>query len=64
MTSSELWSDGNALAGPVGDLFRVDVTSAVGCCTACQHIGFTFNLRRTSNRSCKGINCTCDPGKS
>jgi hypothetical protein len=37
MTSSNPWSDGNALAGPVGDLFRVDVTTAVGRCTACQH---------------------------
>ena len=35
MTSSDLWSDGNALAGPVGDLFRVDVTTAIGRCTAC-----------------------------
>ena len=26
MTSSNLWSDGSALAGPVGDLFRVEVT--------------------------------------
>ena len=37
MPSSNPWSDGSALAGPVGDLFRVDLTSAVGCCTACQH---------------------------
>ncbi len=35
MTSSDLWSDGNALAGPVGNLFRVDVTTAIGRCTAC-----------------------------
>ena len=25
MTSSDLWSDGNALAGPLHDLLRVDV---------------------------------------
>jgi Family of unknown function (DUF6510) len=35
MTSSELWSDGNALAGPVGDLFRVELTTAIGCCAGC-----------------------------
>jgi hypothetical protein len=35
MTSSDLWSDGNALAGPVGDIFRVDVTTAVGRCAGC-----------------------------
>jgi hypothetical protein len=37
MTSSNPWSNGSALAGTVGDLFRVDVTSAVGRCTACAH---------------------------
>jgi len=35
MTSSDPWSDGTALAGPVGDLLRVDVTTAVGRCTGC-----------------------------
>jgi Family of unknown function (DUF6510) len=35
MTGSNLWSDGNALAGPLQDVFRVDVTTAVGRCTAC-----------------------------
>jgi hypothetical protein len=35
MTSANPWSDGSALAGPVGDLFRVDVTTAVGRCTGC-----------------------------
>jgi ribosomal protein S27E len=35
MTSSELWSDGNALAGPFHDLFRVDVSTAVGRCANC-----------------------------
>jgi ribosomal protein S27E len=37
MTSANPWSDGNALTGPVGDLFRVDVTIAVGRCTGCGH---------------------------
>jgi hypothetical protein len=35
MTSSNLGTDGTALAGPVADLFRVDLTAAVGRCTAC-----------------------------
>jgi Family of unknown function (DUF6510) len=35
MTSSNLWSDGSALAGPLQDLFRVDVTTAIGRCTRC-----------------------------
>ena len=35
MTSPNLSTDGNALAGPLQDLFRVDVTTAIGRCTAC-----------------------------
>jgi hypothetical protein len=35
MTSPNLWSDGNALAGPLQDLLRVDVTTAIGRCTGC-----------------------------
>ena len=35
MTSSKLWTDGTGLAGPIDDVFRVDVTAAVGRCTGC-----------------------------
>jgi hypothetical protein len=35
MTSSNPWSDGTTLAGPVGDLFRVEVTTAIGRCAGC-----------------------------
>ena len=35
MTSSDVWSDGTALAGPLHDLFRVEVATAIGCCTNC-----------------------------
>jgi len=35
MTSPNRWSDGDALAGHVGDVFRVDLTSAVGRCSGC-----------------------------
>ena len=35
MTGSNLWSDGNAIAGPLHDVFRVDLTTAIGRCTQC-----------------------------
>jgi ribosomal protein S27E len=35
MTSANPWSDGNALAGPLHDVFRVEVTTAVGRCGSC-----------------------------
>jgi hypothetical protein len=35
MTGSDLWSDGNALTGPLHDLFRVDVSTAIGRCPTC-----------------------------
>jgi len=39
MTGSDLWSDGNALAGPLHDVFRVDLSTAVGRCTQCGRTG-------------------------
>ena len=39
MTSSNLWTDGNALAGHVQDVFRVEVTTAIGRCTSCGREG-------------------------
>jgi len=39
MTSSNLSGDGNALAGPLHDLFRVEVTTAIGRCTNCGREG-------------------------
>ena len=33
MTSWNRWSDGHALAGPLQDLFRVEVTTAIGRCS-------------------------------
>ena len=35
MTSSNLWTDGTALARPLQAVFRVDVTAAVVRCTTC-----------------------------
>jgi hypothetical protein len=35
MTSSNLWTDGTALAGHLHDLLRVDLRTATARCTAC-----------------------------
>jgi hypothetical protein len=35
MTSANLWSDATALAGPLQEVFRVEVTTAIGRCTGC-----------------------------
>ena len=35
MTSSNLWTDGNGLAGRLQDIVRVDITTAIGRCTGC-----------------------------
>jgi Family of unknown function (DUF6510) len=35
MSSSNLWSDGNALADPFQGVLGVEVTAAVGRCTGC-----------------------------
>jgi hypothetical protein len=45
MTSSDLWSDGNALAGPLGDVLCVEVTTAIGCCTNCGREGPVAEMR-------------------
>ena len=35
MTSSNPRSDGDAVAGPLGAVFRGDLSAAVGCCAGC-----------------------------
>ena len=35
MTGSNLWTGGNALASPLQEVFRVDITTAIGRCTGC-----------------------------
>jgi hypothetical protein len=45
MTSSNLWSDGSALAGPLEDLIGPDVTAAVGCCAGCGRTGPMVEVR-------------------
>ena len=44
MTNSELWSDGNALAG-LQDVFCVEVTDAIGRCTGCGRTGPMAEVR-------------------
>jgi hypothetical protein len=45
MTSSDLWTDGTALAGPLDDLIGPDVTAAVGRCTGCGRTGPMAEVR-------------------
>jgi hypothetical protein len=39
------YQDGNALAGPLAEIFAVDLTAALGTCTACQTVGPLARLR-------------------
>ncbi|MGI5373619.1 DUF6510 family protein [Streptomyces sp. CA-251387] len=39
------YEDGNALAGPLGELFTADVTVASGRCTGCGHTALVAELR-------------------
>jgi hypothetical protein len=43
MTTEHL--DGNALAGPLGEIFAVDLTRAVGRCASCGLTGPVASLR-------------------
>ena len=45
MTGSNLWTDGNALAGPLHDVFCVEVTTAIGRCTNCGRTGPMAEVR-------------------
>jgi hypothetical protein len=42
---TELYEDGNALAGPLGEIFAVDVTVAVQRCASCGRTGPVAELR-------------------
>ena len=39
------FQDGNALAGPLLEIFAVDVTAALGCCAHCGSTGPVATLR-------------------
>ena len=48
MTEAEMteeYEDGNALAGPLREIFAVDVTAAVGQCVSCGLIGPVAAMR-------------------
>jgi hypothetical protein len=61
MTSSNLWSDGNALAGPLHDVFRVDVTAAVGGCGNCGRTAAMAEVRVFDHAPGVVARCpTCD----
>ncbi|NIH88420.1 DUF6510 family protein [Amycolatopsis granulosa] len=42
---SELFEDGNALAGPVGEIFAVDITGATTRCVSCGRADAVAALR-------------------
>ena len=45
MTTSNRWTDGNALAGPLQDVLRVEVTTAIGRCGNCGRTGPMAEVR-------------------
>jgi ribosomal protein S27E len=45
MTTSNRWTDGTALAGPLHDVFRVEVTTAIGRCAGCGRTGPMAEVR-------------------
>ena len=42
---TEQYEDGNALAGPLGEIFAADVTAAIVRCVACGRTGAVATLR-------------------
>ena len=61
MTSSNPWTDGTTLAGSLQDVFRVDVTTAVGRCTNCGREGPMAELRVFDHAPGVVARCTtCD----
>jgi hypothetical protein len=61
MTSANLWADGSALAGPFHDVFRVDLTTAVGRCATCAHTGPMAEVRVFDHAPGVVARCpTCD----
>jgi ribosomal protein S27E len=61
MTSSDLWSDGNALTGHVQNVFRVDLSTAVGRCTGCGRTGPMAEVRVFDHAPGVVARCpTCD----
>jgi hypothetical protein len=61
MTTSNRWSDGNALAGPLHDLLCVEVSTAIGRCTGCGREGPMAEVRVFDHAPGVVARCpTCD----
>ena len=61
MTGSNLWTDGNALAGHLHDVVRVDVTAAIGRCTKCGRTAAMAEVRVFDHAPGVVARCpTCD----
>jgi hypothetical protein len=61
MTTSNRWSDGNALAGPLQDLLCVEVSTAIGRCTGCGREGPMAEVRVFDHAPGVVARCpTCD----
>jgi hypothetical protein len=61
MTSSNLWTDGTALASPLQEVFRVDITTAIGRCTNCGRTGPMAEVRVFDHAPGVVARCpTCD----
>jgi len=61
MTGSNLWTDGNALAGHLHDVVRVDVTAAVGRCSGCGRTASMAEVRVFDHAPGVVARCpTCD----
>jgi Family of unknown function (DUF6510) len=66
MTTSNRWTDGTALAGPLQSVLGIEVTAAVGRCTGCGRTAPMAEVRvfdhapawspaaRSATRSCCG----------
>ncbi len=61
MTGSMMWTDGNALAGPLHDVFRPDVTAAMAGCSNCGWTGPMAGVRVFDHAPGVVARCaTCD----
>jgi Family of unknown function (DUF6510) len=61
MTGSNSWTDGNTLTGHLHDLFRVDVTTAIGRCAGCGRTAAMAEVRVFDHAPGVVARCpTCD----
>jgi hypothetical protein len=61
MTGSNSWTDGNTLTGHLHDLFRVDVTTAIGRCGNCGRTAAMAEVRVFDHAPGVVARCpTCD----